>query len=166
MNLKVACEFEVATVVGYHRFFNASNCLLLQVKSSVVHANRAVILWIWPFPFLTCLIHDRHGVSPWTSISMTYDHISRPLLAHVKAHLCYMYSWAVLSTSCSLAFSLLSVLCIYLCMHISINSYMATLFVFFRLRICRHRHLCVIDIHVYTICLLPNEQRRISSWRW
>ena len=67
MNLKVACEFEVATVVGYHRFFNASNCLLLQVKSSVVHANRAVILWIWPFPFLTCLIHDRHGVSPWTS---------------------------------------------------------------------------------------------------
>ena len=66
----------------------------------------------------------------------------------------------MLSTCCSLAFSLLSVLCIYLCMHISINSYMATLFVFFRLRICRHRYLCVIDIHVYTICLLPNEQHR------
>ena len=138
MNLKVVCEFEVTTVVGYHRFFNASNCLLLQVKSSVVH--RAVILWIWPFPFLTCLMHDRHGESLWTSISMammTYDHISRPLLPHIKAHIqgqCCQHAAHLLFHYCLCSAST----CV--CTYLPAVTW-PHFFVFFRLRICRHRYL-------------------------
>ena len=134
------CEFQVTTVVGYHRFFNASNCLLLQVKSSVVH--RAVILWIWPFPFLTCLMHDRHGESPWTSISMTYDHISRPLLAHVsKTHTCTCIHGQCCQNPAPLLFHYcLCSASTYVCTYLPTVKW-PHFFVFFRLRICRHRYL-------------------------
>ena len=87
MNLKVACEFEVATVVGYHRFFNASNCLLLQVKRSVV--QRAVILWIWPFPFWPawCMtdmgsLFEHRSPWPWWPMIIIQDHY-----CHILRHM-------------------------------------------------------------------------------